>query len=311
MNIPDPTPPRVSICIPTRNRKDALIVCLESCLAQDYRPLEIIVYDDASTDGTPGEVKRLFPEILCISTRKRVGQAGLRDRGFRDCHGDFVFSLDDDAYFSDTGTILRTLSDFQNDPGIGGVAIPFIEPIRRASHEQAPLSPHDNLRSFYGCAYAIRRATALACGGYRAFFQAHVEERDLCIRILDHGGGIIYGSAPPVVHMVHPTGERPRVQYLGVRNTLLFDYLNIPQPYVVQKYVMDMARLFVHKLTLFSAPRRLFYVLAGVGACLRYLLRRHAVSRATYKKFIRLPGHSPLSCAGPLPPPARRPVQHR
>ncbi|MBU1909324.1 MAG: glycosyltransferase, partial [Verrucomicrobia bacterium] len=102
MNIPDPTPPRVSICIPTRNRKDALIVCLESCLAQDYRPLEIIVYDDASTDGTSGEVKRLFPEILCISTKERVGQAGLRDRGFRDCHGDFVFSLDDDAYFSDT-----------------------------------------------------------------------------------------------------------------------------------------------------------------------------------------------------------------
>ncbi len=308
MELPDNTAPRVSICIPTRNRKDALMVCLESCLAQNYRPLEIVVYDDASTDGTPDEVKRLFPDVRCVSTTQRTGVVGLRDRGFRECRGEYVFSVDDDAYFTDTNTIRHTLSDFQNDPGIGAVAIPFIEPVRRASHHQSPPSPHEDLRNFCGCAYAVRRAAVLECGSYRPFFQAHVEERDLCIRLLDTGYRIIYGSAPPVVHMVHPAGERWRVQYLGVRNTLLFDCLNLPHPYMVPRYVADMARLFIHKLTLFSAPRRLFYVLAGMGACLKYLRRRHAVSKATYKKFFRLPGHPPLSWAGPLPPPARRPV---
>lgn len=307
----DSTKPLVSICIATRNRKDALAVCIESCRAQDYRPIEIVVYDDASADGTPDEIRRLFPDVRCVSTTQRVGQAGLRDRGFRECAGDYVFSLDDDAYFSDPTIVRHTLEDFQNDPSIGAVGIPFVEPVDRASHHEASVSPREDIRSFYGCAYAIRRSAAVECGGYRAFFQAHVEERDLCIRLLDHGKRVVYGSAPPVVHVVHPAGERWRVQYLGVRNTLLFDCLNIPHPYAIPKFIVDMGRMIAHKLTLFSAPRRVLFVVGGILACLRHGWKRRAVSKATYETFIRLPGHPPLPWTGALPSPAKEAVPSR
>ena len=42
----------ISVVIPTYNRKDKLPACIESVLAQTYANLEVIVVDDASTDGT-------------------------------------------------------------------------------------------------------------------------------------------------------------------------------------------------------------------------------------------------------------------
>ena len=46
----------ISVVIPTYNRRDKLPACIASVLAQTYRNIEVIVVDDASTDGT----ERLF-----------------------------------------------------------------------------------------------------------------------------------------------------------------------------------------------------------------------------------------------------------
>ena len=43
---------KVSVIIPTYNRKDLLIACIDSILKQKYNDLEIIVIDNGSTDGT-------------------------------------------------------------------------------------------------------------------------------------------------------------------------------------------------------------------------------------------------------------------
>ena len=42
----------ISVVIPTYNRRDKLPACIASVLAQTYRNIEVIVVDDASTDGT-------------------------------------------------------------------------------------------------------------------------------------------------------------------------------------------------------------------------------------------------------------------
>ncbi|HSW91119.1 MAG TPA: glycosyltransferase family 2 protein [Candidatus Saccharimonadales bacterium] len=44
--------PSVSVCIPARNETHAMTQCLERVLASDYRKLEVVVYDDSSTDDT-------------------------------------------------------------------------------------------------------------------------------------------------------------------------------------------------------------------------------------------------------------------
>ncbi len=44
--------PKVSVCIPTYNRKDYLKEALESVFAQTYKDYEVVIVDDGSTDGT-------------------------------------------------------------------------------------------------------------------------------------------------------------------------------------------------------------------------------------------------------------------
>jgi chlorobactene glucosyltransferase len=54
---------RVAVLVPARNEESNIEGCVRSLLAQDYRGLEIWVYDDASTDGTLGILRRLESEV--------------------------------------------------------------------------------------------------------------------------------------------------------------------------------------------------------------------------------------------------------
>ena len=74
--------PTVSIVLFTRNRKEELLTALESCFAQNHRPLEVLVFDDASTDGTEEAVRTSFPEVRFFREESNRGIAALRNRGF-------------------------------------------------------------------------------------------------------------------------------------------------------------------------------------------------------------------------------------
>lgn len=58
--------PLVSIVLPARNEERNIRGCVESLLAQDYPHFEVIVVDDASTDGTP----RILAELRCEHPRR-------------------------------------------------------------------------------------------------------------------------------------------------------------------------------------------------------------------------------------------------
>ena len=47
----------ISIIIPTRNEAENIVKLLDSIRSQTYRPIEVLVVDGCSTDGTPGLVK--------------------------------------------------------------------------------------------------------------------------------------------------------------------------------------------------------------------------------------------------------------
>lgn len=59
---PDAPRPLVSVCIPARNEQDNLEACARSILAGTYEPIELLVYDDQSTDDTPRILARLAAE---------------------------------------------------------------------------------------------------------------------------------------------------------------------------------------------------------------------------------------------------------
>lgn len=89
------TGPLVSIVIPTFNRAATIVRAVESVLQQTYRPLELIVVDDGSTDGT-SEVLQAYGNAIVYVRQDNAGPAAARNRGIRESQGELVAFLDSD-----------------------------------------------------------------------------------------------------------------------------------------------------------------------------------------------------------------------
>lgn len=88
----------VSVIVPVRNRAAMVEEAIASVLAQDYRPIEIIVVDDGSTDSTPHALNLLAedrPEIRVIR-RENGGPGAARETGRALARGEFIQYLDSD-----------------------------------------------------------------------------------------------------------------------------------------------------------------------------------------------------------------------
>ena len=88
--------PLVSIVIPTHNRKSKLKRLIKSIKDSAFHNIEIIVVDDASTDGTYKEIGTLFPDVTIFSNQKKRLVSACRNTGIKNSHGDFIFIIDDD-----------------------------------------------------------------------------------------------------------------------------------------------------------------------------------------------------------------------
>lgn len=96
----DRVPPiwRVSVVIPTYNRRAWIGRALDSVLAQSAPPIEIIVVDDGSDDDTAGFVKAQYPDVRLIEQPNR-GVSAARNVGIELACGDWIALLDsDDAW---------------------------------------------------------------------------------------------------------------------------------------------------------------------------------------------------------------------
>ncbi|MHB1049607.1 MAG: glycosyltransferase family 2 protein [Bacteroidota bacterium] len=89
--------PLVTVNILSFNRKDDLRVTLTKVYEQDYKNIEVIVVDNASSDGTVEMVKSEFPSVLLIEMKKNVGIAGWNE-GFKASSGQYILVLDDNAF---------------------------------------------------------------------------------------------------------------------------------------------------------------------------------------------------------------------
>jgi glycosyltransferase involved in cell wall biosynthesis len=93
--------PLVSVILAVRNREGSVARAIASVLAQTYRPLELIVIDDGSTDGTRDVAKHFGAQITLIA-QSNAGVYAARNRGLQHARGELVAFIDsDDAWLSD------------------------------------------------------------------------------------------------------------------------------------------------------------------------------------------------------------------
>lgn len=96
--------PLVSVIIPTYNRSDVLARALASLKKQTYTNLEVLVIDDASSDGTESRVKSFGTDLKInyVRNKNNQGAARTRNTGLRNARGEYIAFLDDDDEFLET-----------------------------------------------------------------------------------------------------------------------------------------------------------------------------------------------------------------
>jgi GT2 family glycosyltransferase len=286
--------PSATIVITTKNRKDELRNALASSFAQTA-PVEVLVIDDGSTDGTVDLVRTEFPAVRLVRHEISTGYIVARNEAARLATAPVVVSIDDDSTFPSPHTVEQSLKEFDH-PRIGAVAIPFIN-VKQDNrvHQRAPDTAGVYVTDRYiGTAHAVRRDLFLALGGYREHFVHQGEEGDYCIRMLAAGYVVRLGSADPIHHFESPRRSFERMDYYGKRNLILFAWGNVPLLALPVHLGVSSFKGVLHLIRTGRLRNGLRGMATGYGHILVGSADRDAVPMGTYKLFRRLKRSGPI-----------------
>lgn len=88
----------VSVVIPTCNRSKEIVNCLESVFKSNYKKIEVIVVDNASSDDTVSRLTKYFSKanFKLIKVKENLGAGGGRNRGAKEATGKYLLFVDSD-----------------------------------------------------------------------------------------------------------------------------------------------------------------------------------------------------------------------
>jgi GT2 family glycosyltransferase len=288
---------RATVVITSRDRQEELSRAIKSVLMQDV-PLEVLVMDDASSDGTPDMVREQFPSVRLVRSEVNLGLIEQRNRAAALASCEIIITIDDDAEFASPETARQTIDEFVL-PQVGVVAIPYIDV--NYSPEVRQIAPGEGVwvaAEYRGTAHALRRSLFLRLGGYRGHLFRQGEEVDYSIRVIDAGYEIRLGRASPIMHFESPRRDKSLIYFYLARNNLLFAWHNVPSRMLIIHAIAT-------SFNSLKAGTRLGYVgpvIRGLLAALRdivtYWKHRRPVSIAAYRTHRKLraaPARLPLS----------------
>lgn len=110
----------ISILITTYNSARFLERCFESIRAQTHRPVEVIIVDNASTDGTRDILAKLESQAKIIYNHENTGFAAAQNAAARVAKGDWLLSLNPDVVL-DANFIAEAIAAAEGQPEVGAV----------------------------------------------------------------------------------------------------------------------------------------------------------------------------------------------
>lgn len=207
----------VSIVMPAYNALGTIFDAIDSALTQTRPPLEVIVIDDGSTDGTADAIESRYSQRVSVIRQTNAGVSAARNRGIEAASGDFVHFLDaDDMLNPDKLERSIELAALSGAAVVYGparyVASDGVTPVNFAF---PPLPSGDVLADWlfgtmangtYGVcsSFLVSRAALRETGGFNIEV-GHAEDWDLWIRLAAKHRFVALDE-PLVTYRVMPTG---------------------------------------------------------------------------------------------------------
>jgi GT2 family glycosyltransferase len=220
---------KLSIVIVNWNTRDLLATCLESVLASAANSeMEVIVVDNASSDGSARMVRERFPQVYLIENQTNVGFACANNQAMQRCRGRFVLLLNSDTrVLSDAlGQLVAFLEGHPRAGAAGptllngdGSLQPSCHPMLTPAREFWRLIFLDTLlhRATYGAGFwnsslprpvevikgaclMLRREALSEVGLLDETYFMYTEEMDLCLRLAQAGWQLWWVPAAQIIH---------------------------------------------------------------------------------------------------------------
>ena len=200
----------VSVVVPTRNRQVLLPMTIRSVLAQRDVDLEMIIVDDASTDGTPSLLAGFAdPRIRVIRQDTQQGVSAARNRGIAAARAPWVAFVDDDDLWAPTK--LRLQLDAARETGAPWVYVGHVNMNvqYRVTGGAPPLPPGELMKQLPqenvvpgGCSgVMVSKRTLTLTGGFDTEFQP-LADWELWLR-LARTGTPAWVRQPLVAYRLH------------------------------------------------------------------------------------------------------------
>lgn len=218
----------LSVIIPTHRRCEMLRQLLGRLLAVREVALEIIVVDDASSDGTQAMLSE-FPTVTVIRNDEPKGFDALPEAISR-AQSEWLLFLDDDAYPT-AGSLARIIKHIeQRGEALGVIALPFTQPgTERLSYTPYfPAVPagmdYVPTRAYHAGAVAIRRVAAMKTPPSPQGYFMYETEIPAIIEYLDQGWEADYLPSAPIYHEWDSRSHKKvsaKAAYLPFRNDIV------------------------------------------------------------------------------------------
>jgi GT2 family glycosyltransferase len=273
----------VAVGIVTQDRVDDCVRALESVLRQDV-PVRVIVFDNASRDGTSERLRSLFPTAEVVRSEESLGATGGRNQILAKLTTGYCFFMDDDSVLEAADVVRRSVAAFTH-PRIAIVGVPIRE-FGRIVWGDPSVSDVVATQTFHGAAHCVRVDAVKAVGGYADRLFIYNEESDLSLRLL--AAGWITAQVPgcEAVHRRNPSRDVIARRTRRWRNEVIFKYQYCPLhvlPLALCAQVRSMVRTWRAGRDVAETFRAL-----GQGVAEWPSTRRTPVPRKVYRVWRRL-----------------------
>lgn len=247
--------PLVSIVIPNYNGKHLLDVCLQSLAAQSYSSIEIIVVDNASTDGSVEYIRQSYPWAKVVEHSRNLGFGAAINAGIEASRGEWIFALNNDTEV-ESRCVEKIVQASQSEPSLGMIATRILDFRQRDIIDVAGISVYPDCSSRgrgrlerdseryhqreqvfapSGAAGFYRREMLDEVGLFDSDFFMYCEDTDLAFRGRLAGWECVYEPEAIVYHLYSATAGKysPLKAKLVERNRLWLAIKVLPTPLLV------------------------------------------------------------------------------